>query len=141
LLLLAALDLRIFVLPNLLTYGLAACGLAVTYAAAPGLLYGHAVGALVGYTIFSVVREAYRFVRNRDGLGLGDAKLLAALGAWLGWRVLPDVIFIAAVGGLLAILARRLLDRSAQLNQPIPFGPFLAVAGWLIWLQGGPILG
>jgi leader peptidase (prepilin peptidase) / N-methyltransferase len=141
LLVLAAIDYRTFILPDTLTYGLAGCGLVATQFLAPGLLFDHAVGALVGFTILGVVRQAYRHMRNRDGLGLGDAKLLAALGAWVGWRPLPDVIFIAAVGGLLAILARRLFGHPVQRDQAIPFGPFLALGGWLIWLQGGPTLG
>ena len=141
LLVLAAIDFRLFILPDPLTLGLALCGVGATAVMAPDRLAASAIGAIAGFAILGLVRETYLRIRGRDGLGLGDAKLLAALGAWLGWQALPAVILLAALGGLLAILAGRMLGRPIRADQAIPFGPFLAAGGWLVWLHGGLTLG
>ncbi len=141
LLALATIDYRLFILPDALTLSLAVCGIAVTAVESPARIPDSLVGAAAGFTVLAALRYAYLRLRGRDGLGLGDAKLLAALGAWLGWRALPEVILVAAIGGLLTILAVRLLGRSVGRDQPIPFGPFLAVGGWMAWLLGDITLG
>ena len=82
-------------------------GLAVAWAVDPGLLGDHALGALAGFASLAVIASVYRRVRGREGLGLGDAKLLAAAGAWLGWQALPSVVLIAAASGLALALATR----------------------------------
>jgi len=75
-------------------------------------------------------------LRGREGLGQGDAKLLAAAGAWLGAYALPQVILVAALAALLAAAALRLSGREIRALSALPFGPFLAVAIWALWLFG-----
>ena len=89
------------------------------------------LGAAVGYLALLAVAWAYRRLRSRDGLGLGDAKLLAAAGAWLGPAPLPWVILLAAPMGLVLALARRAPLRG---DSAVPFGPPLALACWLLFL-------
>ena len=100
------------------------------------LVFGHIspadsiIGAVVGYTALWIVYWAFKLLTGREGMGHGDFKLLAALGAWLGWQALPAVVLLASIAGLLyaaVALARRLIKR----DQPIPFGPFLAASGWV----------
>ena len=77
-----------------------------------------------------VIYWLFKLLRGKDGLGYGDFKLTAAIGAWLGWQALPTVIFIAAITGLCAGLILMLAKRM-NAKQPLPFGPFLASAGFI----------
>lgn len=138
---LAAIDIRLFILPDVLTFGLTALGLGATLVFAPDRIDDHVIGAALGFILFALVRETYRRLRHRDGLGLGDAKLMGAIGAWLGWEALPSVVLIAAFGGLLGFAVTGLLRRSFNFNYPLPFGPFLALGAWVIWLHGEVALG
>ncbi len=88
------------------------------------------LGAVIGYLFLWTTFWGFKLVTGKEGMGYGDFKLLAALGAWLGWQVLPGTILIAAVLGLAYALAITLAGKR-QAAQPIPFGPFLAVAGWV----------
>lgn len=93
------------------------------------------IGAVSGYLSLWLVFHAFRLITGKEGMGYGDFKLFAALGAWLGWKLLPLVILLsAATGAVLGILmiVLRGRDRSA----PIPFGPYLAAAGWIAMLYG-----
>jgi leader peptidase (prepilin peptidase)/N-methyltransferase len=127
-------------LPDAITLPLVPAGLAATLWLAPEALAAHAAGAALGYGAFRGFAWAYRRLRGREGLGRGDAKLLAVAGAWLGWEALPTVVLIAALVGLgvagAVALRRGGLDRGARL----PFGPCLALAVWLCWWlrAGGP---
>jgi leader peptidase (prepilin peptidase)/N-methyltransferase len=141
LLTLAALDHRTFVLPDTLTLPLIPAGLVVAWAIDPGLLIGHVLGALAGFTSFAAIAGAYRRARDREGLGLGDAKLLAAAGAWLGWQALPSVVLIAAASGLALALAVALGGAKLAWTSKVAFGPHLALAFWLVWLFGPVIIG
>jgi leader peptidase (prepilin peptidase)/N-methyltransferase len=140
LLALAAIDLRHYVLPDLLTLPLIPAGLAVALALDPALLPGHALGALLGFGAFALIGELYRRLRGRHGLGLGDAKLLAAAGAWLGWAALPGVVLIGAALALALALAQALGGAKLVLTGQVAFGPHLALAFWLVWLLGPLIL-
>jgi leader peptidase (prepilin peptidase) / N-methyltransferase len=98
------------------------------------------LGSAAGYLSLWLVFHAFRLVTGKEGMGYGDFKLLAALGAWLGWKLLPLVILLsAAAGALLGILfiLLRVRDRSA----PMPFGPYLAVAGWCAMMYGDSLVG
>lgn len=139
LLTLAAIDWRTGFLPDVLTLPLAAAGLAVAYAIDPSLVLQHIIGAASGFLVFAALAETYRRLRGRDGLGLGDAKLLAASGAWLSWTGLPTVVLFAAFIGLAFVLVRRLRGESLEATDRIAFGPALAAATWLVWLYG-PLL-
>ena len=97
------------------------------------------VGALAGYLSLWSVYHLFRLLTGKEGMGYGDFKLLAALGAWLGWKALPLIILMSAVVGAvtgIVMIATRLQERS----QPIPFGPYLAAAGWIAMLWGRDIV-
>jgi leader peptidase (prepilin peptidase) / N-methyltransferase len=97
------------------------------------------IGAVAGYSSLWLVFHAFRLITGKEGMGYGDFKLFAALGAWMGWKVLPLIILLsAATGATLGILmiALRGRDRAA----PMPFGPYLAAAGWIAMLYGPQIL-
>ena len=95
------------------------------------------IGVAVGFAVFAVIGWLYRKMRGRDGLGIGDAKLLASAGAWVGWAGLPSVIGIAAVAGLFATV----MLGSLSPTQRIPFGPYLCNTIWLVWLYGPVAIG
>ena len=92
------------------------------------------VGAIAAYLFLWTTFWAFKLLTGKEGMGYGDFKLYAAIGAWLGWQVLPAVILIAAIAGLVFAVSS-MFAKSLERDQPIPFGPFLAVAGWiaLIW--------
>ena len=97
------------------------------------------IGAVAGYVSLWLVFHAFRLATGKEGMGYGDFKLFAALGAWLGWKLLPLVIILsAATGAVLGILliVLRGRDRSA----PMPFGPYLAAAGWLAMMYGDSLV-
>ena len=138
LLALAMIDWRQYLLPDVLTLPLLAAGLGLAALGEPADLGAHALGAIGGFSAFALIAWSYRQLRGRDGLGLGDAKLLAAIGAWVTWRGLPDVVVLAAAVALLTALAqRKALDPTAK----VPFGSYLALAGWLVWLYGPFVYG
>jgi leader peptidase (prepilin peptidase)/N-methyltransferase len=120
-------DAETYVLPDCFTLTLILAGLAVTWIQQRNAIYNHAAAAALGYVAFRVVDAIYLTVRKRHGLGIGDAKLLGAAGAWLGVTALPGVVIAASV---IAILMSLLLMRFGKLraNQIIAFGPFLALA-------------
>jgi leader peptidase (prepilin peptidase)/N-methyltransferase len=97
------------------------------------------IGAMSGYVSLWLVFHAFRLITGKEGMGYGDFKLFAALGAWLGWKLLPLVILMSAATGALLGIAMILLrgrDRSA----PMPFGPYLAAAGWLAMMYGDSLI-
>ncbi|HVY17111.1 MAG TPA: A24 family peptidase [Rhodopila sp.] len=134
LLTLAWIDLRTLTLPDCLTLPLVLTGLGAMAWLNPADLPNHALAAALGYLLLFGTAWVYRVLRGRDGIGLGDAKLLAALGAWLGLESLPMVLFVGACLGLLAAIALRLSGREVSAATAIPFGPCLALSGWLLWL-------
>ena len=98
------------------------------------------IGAAAGYMSFWLVYQAFRLVTGKEGMGYGDFKLLAALGAWLGWQALPTIIMMSAlVGATIGILL--IIFRGRDHRIPMPFGPFLAAAGWITMLYGETIRG
>lgn len=119
-------------LPDALTLPLILAGLAEALWLDPDALTARALGAALGYTLLWGLAAGYRRLRGRDGLGLGDAKLLAAAGAWVGAGLLPTVLLLAAAGGLAWALRRLRPDPLARLA----FGPPLAAATWVVWLWG-----
>ena len=134
LLVLGWIDLRRWVLPDALTLPLVLAGLGAALAFDPDTLVSRALGAAGGYAALRAVAWLYRKARGRDGLGEGDAKLFAAAGAWVGAGALPQVILIAALAGLLAAALMRLVGIRLGAASALPFGPFLAIATWLVWL-------
>jgi leader peptidase (prepilin peptidase) / N-methyltransferase len=140
LLALAAIDLRHYLLPDALTLPLIAAGLAVAWLIEPARLWDHVLGAAAGFVGFVAIAWLYRRLREREGLGRGDAKLLGAGGAWLGWQALPSVVALAAVVALAVALAGTLLGAKLGATTRIAFGPYLALAIWLVWLYGPLVL-
>ena len=136
LLALAGIDLRRWLLPDPLTLPLIVAGLAASAVLDPTALLDRTLGAIFGYLALRAIAAAYRALRRREGLGQGDAKLLAAAGAWVGASALPQVILLAALAALLAAAALHLRGIRLQLHSALSFGPFLALAMWLIWLAG-----
>jgi leader peptidase (prepilin peptidase)/N-methyltransferase len=93
------------------------------------------IGAVSGYVSLWLVFHTFRLITGKEGMGYGDFKLFAALGAWLGWKLLPLVILLsAATGALLGILM--IVVRGRDRSAPMPFGPYLAAAGWLAMMYG-----
>jgi leader peptidase (prepilin peptidase)/N-methyltransferase len=133
---LAVIDWRHLILPDELTLPLLPAGLAVAWVSEPGRLVEHAVAALGGGLFILAVALLYRRLRGREGIGLGDAKLMAAAGAWVSWSGLPSVLLLAAAAGLAGSLLRSRLVSGANLSEPVAFGSYIAAAFWLVWLYG-----
>lgn len=122
-------------LPDVLTLPLIPAGLLATGWLKPDLATDHAIAAALGYLAFRGVALLYRMTRQHDGLGHGDAKLLAAAGAWTGLAGLPSVVLLASLTALAVTAAQRLTGRS-PVGAAIPFGPYLAMAFWFVRLHG-----
>lgn len=125
-------DLETGLLPDALTFPGIAAGLLLS--ALFGDVYSSLTGALAGYAVFWLVARLFLLLTGREGMGQGDFKLLAMLGAFLGWQALPFVVFLssfvgAIIGSLFLLLSRQ------SMRAEIPFGPYLAAAGmlWLVW--------
>lgn len=124
----AWIDWRTHRIPNPLNATLLVSGLGVaSLTEAPGLV-ASIVGAVLGSVVLLVVALAFRRLRGRDGLGLGDVKFLAGAGAWTGWQGVGPVVFLAAVAALSIVGIRRAGGATLDRDQPIPFGPALCVA-------------
>ena len=138
-------DARAYLIPDRLT--LAAFLLGLAYAAAKGIENmpeAIAIAAMQGFVLalaFFALREIYRRLRHRQGIGLGDVKLAAVAGAWLDWTLIPAAIEIAALSALFAYIASQLvLRRRLQATAKLPFGLFFAPAIWICWLLGALVL-
>jgi len=141
LLALAAIDLRYFLLPDFLTVPLIPAGILATWAFDPASLLSHFAGAAAGYGFVVLLRLIYKAIRSREGIGLGDAKLLAAAGAWVSWTGLPSVIVLGSFAGLLFALWGKLRGDTLSLTNPVPFGTFLCLGIWAVWLYGPLTIG
>jgi leader peptidase (prepilin peptidase)/N-methyltransferase len=136
LLALSVIDFRHLLLPDQLTLPLIPAGLAVAWAVEPEAVAEHALAALGGFLLVAALAFAYRHLRGREGIGLGDGKLLAAAGAWVSWQGLPGIVLLAAAGGLAGALVKGLVAGRLETQQELPFGPYLAAGLWLVWLYG-----
>jgi leader peptidase (prepilin peptidase) / N-methyltransferase len=134
LLALAWIDAEHAVLPDALTLPLVLLGLLATWQLQPWVLGDHAAAAAIGYLAFRAIALLYRRLRHREGLGEGDAKLLAAGGAWLGVAALPVTVLLAALCGVIAVMARLARDPTRDFLARVSFGPWLALAIWTVWL-------
>ena len=127
----AVIDLRTFRIPDGLSVPLVAAGLVLAAWQVPQMMLGHLLGAVIGFASLALVGEAFYRWRSQEGLGLGDAKLFAASGAWLGWQALPFVLLVAALSGLVqAFLSKGGLRPGRRLA----FGPHLSASFWTLWL-------
>jgi len=140
LLALAAIDLDTTLLPDDLTYPLLWAGLlAALVGVSPVTLADAVVGAMAGYLSLWSLYWVFKLLTGKEGMGYGDFKLLAALGAWLGWQYLPLVILLSSVVGLVFALIM-MATGAVKRGQGIPFGPYLAIAGWIALLWGEQIV-
>jgi leader peptidase (prepilin peptidase)/N-methyltransferase len=141
LLALAIIDARHRLLPDALTLPLIAGGLAVAALIDGGSVYEHVLAAAIGFSAFWLIARCYRVLRGREGLGLGDAKFLAAAGAWVSWQGLPSVILIGAASALAFAVTRIIAGATSAEAQKVPFGTFLCLSTWIVWLYGPMIVG
>jgi leader peptidase (prepilin peptidase)/N-methyltransferase len=132
LLLLAALDLRHFWLPDRLTGTLAASGLLAAIWLQPPIA-ARLIGAAAGFTALEAVRRIYRALTGRQGMGAGDPKLFGAIGAWMGWQALPFILVGASIVGLVAALVAALSGREVSRRTRLPLGACLCAAALLWW--------
>ena len=136
LLALSIIDLRSYRLPDAITLPLIAAGPLLAYLLGWGDPLWHIGSAIAGYLLLFAVARAYALLRGRDGLGLGDAKLFAASGAWLGLGALPSVLLWASGLAIVTILFMLLRGQAVSATSRIAFGPFLALGFWIVWLFG-----
>lgn len=139
LLVLAVIDLRTYLLPDILTLPLLWAGLLYQLLFQPLMLPNAVMGAMAGYLVLWSFYWLFKLITGKEGMGFGDFKLLAALGAWLGWSMLPLLLIVSA--GIGAIIGLLIQTASPRLRgQPMPFGPFLALAGWVGLLVGDELM-
>jgi leader peptidase (prepilin peptidase)/N-methyltransferase len=138
LLAMSAIDIDTHLLPDSLTLPLLWAGLIVNFNGMFANLHDAVAGAIAGYLVLWMVHWLFKLVRGVEGMGYGDFKLLAALGAWLGWAALPQIVLIAAVSGAIVGLAATWRGRM-RFGEPLPFGPFLAAGGALTLFLGTPL--
>lgn len=131
---LAFIDLDTQLLPDSITLPLVWAGLLFNLFGTFTDLHAAVIGAVAGYLVLWTVYWLFRLLTGREGMGFGDFKLLAAIGAWLGWKLLPAVILLSAGVGAAIGITLILLARHGR-GTPIPFGPYLALGGFiaLIW--------
>jgi leader peptidase (prepilin peptidase)/N-methyltransferase len=141
---LALIDFDTKLLPDSMTLPLMWAGIVLSLIAVDGMpvfvdLRSSVIGAAAGYLSLWSVYQLFKLATGKEGMGYGDFKLLAAIGAWLGWQVLPLVILLsAAVGSVVGIGLIAFGGRSRQAT--IPFGPYLAAAGWIALLWGQELI-
>ena len=139
LLIMSVIDIDHQLLPDSLTLPLLWLGLAYNSLSGSVLLMDAVWGAIAGYLSLWSVYWLFKLITGKEGMGFGDFKLLAALGAWLGWQMLPVIILLSSVVG--AVLGITLLSLQGKgRNTSIPFGPYLAAAGWIAMFWGQDIL-
>jgi len=132
-------DLDTQLLPDNITLPLLWVGLAFNLFATFTDLESAVVGAMAGYLILWAVYWLFRLATGKEGMGFGDFKLLSAIGAWLGWKLLPSVILLSAGAGALVGISLVVLGRHGR-DKPIPFGPYLALGGLMALLWGERLL-
>ena len=135
---LTVIDLRTQLLPDSITLPLLWLGLALGLVPAFTNLHDAVVGAIAGYLSLWSIFHLFRLLTGKEGMGYGDFKLFAALGAWLGWQALPMIILLSSVVGAAVGIGLIALRRQGK-DVPIAFGPYLAAAGWIALIWGDQI--
>lgn len=131
---LAGIDFRTQLLPDIITIPGLWLGLGLALVPVFASLESSVIGAMAGYLSLWTVYQLFRLLTGKEGMGFGDFKLLALLGAWLGWQYLPTIVILSSMVGAVCGIAM-IVFRGRDRSVPMPFGPFLAAAGWfaLIW--------
>lgn len=133
-------DLDTMLLPDQLTLPLTWAGILIALLEwSPVSLQDSVIGAIAGYLCLWSVYWLFKLVTGKEGMGYGDFKLLAALGAWLGWQQLPIVVLLSSVVGLVFGLIQLRLQKKG-IDKSFPFGPYLAIAGWITLIRGEQII-
>ena len=135
---LTLIDVKKQLLPDSITLPLLWSGIFLSFFNVYTDLASSVIGAMAGYLILWLVYQLFKLATGKEGMGFGDFKLLAALGAWLGYSFLPQVILVSSVIGTIAGISMLLTGKTRQ-QQAIPFGPYLAIAGWIALLWGETI--
>lgn len=138
LLALAVIDFDTQLLPDDITLPLLWAGLALALGDILVPLEDAVIGAIAGYMLLWTVYWIFKWLTGKEGMGYGDFKLLAALGAWMGWQAIPQIILLSSLTGALFGISM-LVFRGRDRQIPMPFGPYLAAAGWLTLLWGKEI--
>ena len=125
-------------LPDDLTFPLLWCGLLINLSGTFTPLPEAVIGAVAGYLSLWSIYWLFKFATGKEGMGYGDFKLLAALGAWLGWKMLPVIVLLSSLVGAVVGIALIILAKRGR-DIPIPFGPYLAAAGIIALLYGKPL--
>jgi leader peptidase (prepilin peptidase)/N-methyltransferase len=136
---LTGIDFREQLLPDQITLPLMWLGLFANLSGTFVPLNEAVIGALAGYLSLWSVFWLFKLVTGKEGMGYGDFKLLAALGAWMGWQMLPLIIILSTFVGAVVGVAGLLL-KAREKQMPMAFGPFLAMAGWIALIWGDKIL-
>ena len=129
-------DLKHFIIPNSLTYPLMILGFLKSFDPNLNPLFPNfinsLIGGLFGYGIIWLIIFFYKVLRNKEGMGLGDAKLLSVIGFWFGWIAIPFVIFISSIVALFSVIPS-LIKKSKNMSSQIPFGPFI-ILGCILYI-------
>jgi leader peptidase (prepilin peptidase) / N-methyltransferase len=125
---------REYRLPDVLTLPLLSAGLLVSWWLGNAPLWWAVASAVIGFALLAGVAMLYRHLRGRDGLGLGDAKLFAASGAWLSLEGLPAALLLACGAAIVGLLVSSWRSQELSATTRIPFGPFLTFGTWLVWV-------
>ncbi|OIQ24256.1 A24 family peptidase [uncultured Vibrio sp.] len=133
-------DLDTMLLPDQLTLPLMWSGITLAlFQISPVSLQDAVIGAIAGYLCLWLVYWGFKIVTGKEGMGYGDFKLLAALGAWLGWQSLPMIILLSSLVGLVFGIIQLRLQKKG-IDKAFPFGPYLAIAGWISLIWGEQIM-
>lgn len=132
-------DFDYHLLPDQLTFFLLGLGLFFSLFPIFCNTYEAIIGLLAGYLIFAFVQWIFHFATGKIGMGQGDYKLLAGLGAFLGWQMLPIIILLASILGIVFTVTSMVIRHQFK-SVPVPFGPYLALAGWISLIWGNEIV-
>ena len=113
-------------------------GLAISLVPVFSITSSALIGAIAGYLVFWIVFQVFRLLTGKEGMGYGDFKLMALLGAWLGWEYLPQIILVSTLVGSVVGISMMILKKAAS-DLAIPFGPYIAAAGWIAMVYGPEI--
>lgn len=131
-------DFDTMLLPDQLTLPLLWLGLLVNISTSFTYLEDAVLGAVFGYLILWSVYWIFKLLTGKEGMGYGDFKLLAALGAWFGWQALPLIVLLSSLAGVVIGLVTIITSKDKQ-SHPFPFGPYLAIAGWVYLVYGAEL--
>jgi len=135
---LTMIDAKTQLLPDSITLPLLWLGILINTSSIYTDLQSSVFGAIAGYLVLWSVYKIFKLLTGKEGMGYGDFKLLAALGAWMGWQMLPQVILLSSLVGTIIGVTMMVFNKHER-GIPIPFGPYLAIAGWIAFIWGTEI--